>query len=240
MSLVITLKGVSFNNPNLPVVDISKHPAESGLVAGFPMNSIINNQYIDVVGGFNAQLGDAHTCIQLKEGIQIPDQRLNDNCALTSISSVNENTTYFALVRKDVSRIQGFILGAWNFAGFGFFPVNETNNMGFINGNAENYTGPGISVNVGSWVLLVAKYENNRVTFRELLSNYTEQAVVINFRSMPLMIGGYMGTDSSKSLPPQGITYGFCGMYNKVLSDTEEKYLVDYLRVKMAERGVLL
>lgn len=94
MSLVITLKGVNFNNPNLPIIPLD-YPTE-GIEALYRMDSLIGSTVQDSSG--NGNHATAYESVtQVAEGLRFDQGYLN-----TPIRPDSRGLTVFAVHRMDV------------------------------------------------------------------------------------------------------------------------------------------
>lgn len=93
MSLVITLKGISFTNPNLPIIPLD-YPID-GIDALYRMDSVVNGTLQDSSGNNRHAIMDNNYSIT-KEGL-----RLDDGFAQTPISISQDDITIFCVHRID-------------------------------------------------------------------------------------------------------------------------------------------
>lgn len=246
MATIIRLKGVKFNNPNLPIVDVTKHPAQLGLLAEWDMQTIIGTSLQDLSGNNNhAAMGATPNHSVISHGIQYPTNANDDVVAVSPLQSKQNDETIFCLVRKDADSATGFSLGAWNYKGRGFWWTGESGSkvINAIDGPTDS-SFVGLPLNKEQWALIVLKANvDGSATFKELLTGHSNSKPIGSFTSAQYSVGGnYYGPAGSEARqwPSVGVTLGYCGVYDKALSDDEEGYLLDYIKAKMLQRGVVL
>ncbi|MDF4644911.1 hypothetical protein P3488_10370 [Vibrio parahaemolyticus] len=246
MATIIRLKGVKFNNPNLPIVDVTKHPAQLGLLAEWDMQTIIGTSLQDLSGNNNhAVMGSTPNHSVISQGIQYPTNANTDSVAVTSLTAKQKNTTVFSLVRRDTALSDGFMLGAWDYGGHGlWWTGSDPDKLANAIKGVPNDGFVGKSLSIGQWALLVLTLnEDGTATFKELLSGHSESETIGSFVGAEYAIGGnYFGPNGSevRQFQSTGVTLGYCGVYDKALSDEAEGYLLDYIKDKMLQRGVAL
>lgn len=246
MSTVIKLKNVNFNNPALPVVDTSKHPAQVGLAAEYDMLTFDTaTQLRDLSGNGKHATFNATPTLSSYGWIANGGKR-----AVTPLSSLGSNMSGFIVARVSALNYTDdrFMIANWGGYTGGLLRTggaSGSKNFGWQMGGPDKLTSLSELVVQNEWALLYFYIGSGGASN---LKNLTKGTVGTTPVASGLtsdrawVIGGGYDVSNADTIASQwdltNAEVAYCGFYNKVLTANQEAYLKDYITNKMLARGI--
>lgn len=249
MSTVIKLKNVTFNNPALPIVDTSKHPAQFGLVAEYDMLTFNSATVMkDLSGNGKHATFNAAPTLNSYGWVGTGDCR-----ALTGVTDLGSNMSGFLVCRvTDINQTDGrFYLSNWGQFSGGLLHPNGaagSRKFGWQQGGGTSQYQSDLAEDIvdDKWYLMYfyigAGGAANLKNLTDGTAGTTPIASGATSNRQWVIGGGY--SPSSETVASQwDLAFGeiaYCGLYNKVLTANQEAYLKDYVASKVLSRGIVV